>query len=116
METRMFEGYYERLISGQMDFKWSPEDEKDKKRGSMATITSSSTPESDSVRTSLADISHGTERRRRSGSRTSHGSRSKTLGIQLEQKIGISNKEVFIEVAFLRPANLSLFDEIWTEI
>ena len=92
-------GYYERLITGQMDFKWSPEDQ-DKKRHSMATITSSSTPESDSVRTSLADItSHGgvsrtSDRRRRSGSRTSHGSRGKTLRLSIEQKIGISKKEV----------------------
>ena len=53
-----FAGYYERLITGQLDFKWSPEDA-DAKRPSMATITSDSTPESDSIRTSLADISHG---------------------------------------------------------
>ena len=53
-----FIGYYERLITGQLDFKWSPEDA-DAKRPSMATITSDSTPESDSIRTSLADISHG---------------------------------------------------------
>ena len=33
-------------------------------------------------------------RRRRSGSRTSHGSHGKTLRLSFEQKLGISNKEV----------------------
>ena len=102
LETQMFEGYYERLISGQLDFKWSPVDGSGShtKRSSMATITSTSTPESDSVRTSLADISQGArsrtsgDRRRRSGSRTSLGSRGKTLRLSFEQKLGISNKEV----------------------
>ena len=68
------------------------------KRSSMKsnlTMTSDSTPESDSVRTSLADISHGggsRASRRRSGSRASHGSRGKTLRLNIEQKLGISNK------------------------
>ena len=70
------------------------------KRSSMKsnlTMTSDSTPESDSVRTSLADISHGggsRSSRRRSGSRASHGSRGKTLRLTIEQKLGISNKGI----------------------
>ena len=81
------------------------------KRSSMKsnlTMTSDSTPESDSVRTSLADISHGggsRASRRRSGSRASHGSRGKTLRLNIEQKLGISNKggilEHYIEGAFI---------------
>ena len=65
LETRSFEGYYERLITGQLDMKWSGDDSVSGGRGgghkrasqaSVATIISDSTPESDSVRTSLVDL------------------------------------------------------------
>ena len=93
-------GYCERLITGQLDFKWTGEDRMGKRSSmkSNLSMTSDSTPESDSVRTSLADISHGggsRASRRRSGSRTSRGSRGKTLRLTIEHKLGISNKEHF---------------------
>ena len=47
-----FLGYYERLITGQLDFKWSGDDAsggRGGKRASFGTLTSDSTPESDSV-------------------------------------------------------------------
>jgi uncharacterized protein YhaN len=40
------------------------------------------------------DSTHCADRRRKSGSRTSHGSRGKTLRLSLEQKLGISDKEI----------------------
>ncbi len=63
LETKMFEGYYERLTSaGGLDFKW-PHDAGQKTSMSNATFTSDSTPESDSLPptagTSLLDLSHG---------------------------------------------------------
>ena len=93
-------GYCERLITGQLDFKWNGEDRNSKRHSmkSNLSMTSDSTPESESCRTSLADISHGggsRASRRRSGSRTSRGSRGKTLRLTIEHKLGISKKEQF---------------------
>ena len=62
LETKMFEGYYERLTSGGLDFKW-PSGGGPETSMSNATFTSDSTPESDSLPptagTSLLDLSHG---------------------------------------------------------
>lgn len=96
----LFTGYCERLLTGQMDFKWNGEDRMGKRSSmkSNLSMTSDSTPESESCRTSLADISHGggsRASRRRSGSRTSRGSRGKTLRLTIEHKLGISKKEQF---------------------